>query len=446
MTAGFESRTTYRPMTVQRLTKIALAASILSTAAAAQCGFQSGTPQCFSFAPPPPLAGNIGDDLTLVSDRLSISGDLRFRTRNAWAPSSGNYTPSSANPAAGVGDQISSRLRINLDFKVNEKVSTFAQFNFSEVWPGGDPYSDADPNGVTNNFDGIAQAYLSTKDLLGLDETFRMGRSYFALASGLVYGSCDFLQFPAAGTGVWLSREFGPHKIEVFGFDNNGTVTTNGAGNLIADGQRFVGATSRIDLGNEYVAAVEPYVLFGTGDGDKFDPTAGNPDFTNDSWYGIAAMGKIDCFTWNSEVAQRHDDVPNGPDDKYVGHRTNVLADTADLTGDVLHRVRYTRTDAEGRMHINPGDFNSAGLLHQYGGAWRSDLTTDQVGLTFKPSDTVTVDLAYLHLDSLLPTGGEHEVDVMVAAKLLDGAHAWVGYGRDEDDREVLFAQLTVFF
>lgn len=433
-------------MNVSRLTAIALAASILSGAATAQCGFDSGTPQCFSFAPPLPEAGNISDDLILVSDKFTVSGDIRFRTRNAWAPRAGNYTPSSSNPAAGVGDQISSRLRINLDFKANEKVSTFAQFNFSEVWPGGDAYSDADPNGNTNDFDGIAQAYVLTNDLLGLDETLRIGRSYFALASGLVYGSCDFLQFPAAGTGVWLSRDFGGHKLEIFGIDNNGTITTNGLGNDIADGQRFVGAMGRIDLGNEAFAALEPYVLMGTSDGDRFVAAQGNPDFTEDSWYGIAGMGKIDRFSWNAEVAQREDDVPTGPDRTYVGYRVNVLADTGDLTGNVLDRVRYTRTDAEGRLHINPGDFNSAGLLHQYGGAWRSDLATDQVGLRFAPCDTMTVDLAYLHMDSQLPTGGEHEVDLMLAAKLLDGAHAWIGYGRDEDDREVLFAQLTVFF
>jgi hypothetical protein len=433
-------------MHTQRLTALALAAAFLSGRALAQCGFQSGTPQCFSFAPPPPQAGNIGEDLILVSDKLAISGDIRMRTRNAWAPSSGNYTPTSSNPAAGVGDQISSRLRLNFDFKVNEKVSAFAQFNFSEVFPGGDAYSDADPNGDTNDFDGIAQAYMVTRDLLGLDETFRAGRSYFALASGLVYGSCDFLQFPASGTGMWLSREFGPVRVELFGIDNNGTITTNGLGNDIADGQRFVGGTSRIDLGNEYFSAIEAYTLFGTGDGDKFDPTQGNPDFTDDSWFGIAGMGKLDRFTWNAEVAQRNDDVPTGSDTTFVGYRTNVLADTGDLTGDILHRVRYTRTDAEGRLHINPGDFNSAGLLHQYGGAWRSDLSTDQLGFTFKPAENWTVDLAYLYLDSTIQSGGSHEVDLMVAVTLLDGAHAWVGYGRDEDDREVLFTQLTVFF
>lgn len=414
---------------------VAVATLPLAVPTFAQCGYESGTPQCFSFAPPLPEAGNVGEDLVLVSDRLRITGDIRFRSRNAWEPSSGNYTPTSSNPAAGVGDQVSSRARINIDFEVNEDVRAFAQFNFAEVWPGSDAYSDADPNSLATNFNGIAQAFLVTKDALGLGEEMRIGRSYYALASGLIYGSCDFLQFPAAGTGIWISREFGEHSIELFGFDNNGTNTNQ------ADGQRFVGATARIDLGNEAIEALEPYVLFGTGDGDAVG--AAVPDFTDDVWYGLASMGSVDRFVWNAEVAQRDVDAT---DDQFLAYRVNAFADTADLTGDILHRVRVTRTDSEGRLHINPGDFNSAGLLHQYGGAWRTELATNQLGLTFKPTETLSVELAYVNLDSPIPSGGEHEVDLMIAKKLLDGAHGWLGYGRDEDDREVLFAQLTVFF
>jgi hypothetical protein len=154
-------------------------------------------------------------------------------------------------------------------------------------------------------------------------------------------------------------------------------------------------------------------------------------------------MGAFDRFSWNAEAAQREVDAT---DDSFLAYRVNLFADTADLTGDILNRVRFTGTDCEGRMHINPGDFNSAGLLHQYGGAWRTDLATQQLGLTFKPHDTLSIDVVYLHLDSIVPTGGENEVDIMVSKKLLDGAHGWLGYGRDEDNREVLYAQLTVFF
>ena len=75
-----------------------------------------------------------------------------------------------------------------------------------------------------------------------------------------------------------------------------------------------------------------------------------------------------------------------------------------------------------------------------------SDLSTDQLGLTFKPTETLSVDLAYLYMDSTIPSGGAHEVDLMIAKKLREGAHAWVGYGRDEDDRQVVYAQVTMFF
>ena len=419
-------------MNVRLATPVALAAILLAAPSYAQCGYQSGTPQCFSFAPPIPEAGNIGEDLSLVSEKLKITGDIRFRSRNAWAPTGTPYA---------TGDQISSRARLNFDFQVNANVRAFTQFNFSEVWPGSDPYSDADPNNTAAEFNGIAQAYLETKDLLGLGEGVRIGRSYYALASGLIYGSCDFLQYPAAGTGVWLSKEFGAHEVEVFGFDNNGTYTKNGLGNPAADGQRFVGATARIDLGNELASSLEPYVLFGTGDGDNV--AAGNPDFSNDAWFGLASMGKFERYSWNAEVAQREVDAT---DDSFLAYRVNAYADLADLTGDVVNRVRVTRTDAEGRMQINPGDFNSAGLLHQYGGAWRSDLSTNQLALTFKPQDTLSIDVAYVNLDSLVTTGGENELDIMISKKLPDGAFGWIGYGIDDDERQVLYAQLTVFF
>lgn len=49
-------------------------------------------------------------------------------------------------------------------------------------------------------------------------------------------------------------------------------------------------------------------------------------------------------------------------------------------------------------------------------------------------------------MDSTIPSGGAHEVDLMIAKKLREGAHAWIGYGRDEDDRRRPLVQLTVFF
>jgi hypothetical protein len=197
--------------------------------AAAQCGYTSGSPSCFSFAPPPSEIGNVSDDLGLRSDKLTISGDIRFRWR-------GDSFDRDVMPAYTDGDQIASRARVNLDYIVREGVRAFVQFNFSETFAGSEPYSDAV---VGETFNGIAQAYLLTEDLLGLGEELRIGRSYFTLASGLVYGSCDYLQYPASATGLWVSKHFGEadqHAVELFGFDNNGTQTT------AATGARFVGA------------------------------------------------------------------------------------------------------------------------------------------------------------------------------------------------------------
>ncbi|NJN36978.1 MAG: hypothetical protein HC794_07890 [Nitrospiraceae bacterium] len=80
-------------------------------------------------------------------------------------------------------------------------------------------------------------------------------------------------------------------------------------------------------------------------------------------------MGKFDRFSWNAEVAQREDDVPNGQDRTFVGYRTNVFADTADLTGDVGRlrvglefdsgdggRVSGRVADGAELLHRQPGD------------------------------------------------------------------------------------------
>jgi hypothetical protein len=409
-------------MNVQRLSPLVVASLLLAAPAAAQCNYQSGTPQCFSFAPPLTEAGNISENLILRSDKLAITGDVRFRTRNADSPLDAPYAR---------GDQLSTRARVNLDYKVDEHIRAFVQFNFSELWPGSDSYSDA----VTDNdFNGVAQAYFLTDDLFGAGETLRIGRSYFTIASGLVYGSCDFLQYPAAGTGVWLSKRFGDHSLELFGFDNNGTLTA------AANGARYVGATGRIGLGNEVVAALEPWALFGTGEGDVQ---------SEDEWYGVAAYGGFgECergqlFQWNGELAQR--DV-EATDESRTAYRVNFLTDLHGLTGGFVDRLRLTRTESEGAMHINPGDFNTAGLLHQYAGAWRSDLDTSQVGLSFQPHERITLDLAYLALDPAGVGGVTHEGNVMLGGKLREGAFAWLGYGRDDDDREVLYTQLTIFF
>lgn len=410
------------PTRVTFVAASAFAALAVATPAFAQCGYENGSPQCFSFAPPPSEVGNISENLILRSNELKISGDIRVRSRFADSPMDAPYN--------GSGDQIASRARVNLDYKVNEYAQAFVQLNFSETYAGSDPYSDAVP-GETSN--GVAQAYLLTENAFGAGETLRVGRSYFTLASGLVYGSCDYLQYPASATGLWVSKQFGKHAIELFGFDNNGTKTA------AATGARFIGGTGRIDLGNEVVRALEPWALFGTGEGDV--PNA-------DEWYGLTVSGSIggggdqpSFFDWNAEVAQREVDATN---ESRTAYRAIISKDLTKQTDGWVESVHITRTDAEGAMHINPGDFNTAGLLHQYGGAWRSDLVTNQLGVGLKPHERVDLNLNYLNFDAA--GDSNNELDAMLGTKLNSGLHAWLGYGIDEDERQVFFAQLTLYF
>lgn len=395
----------------------------LTSPSAAQCGYESGSPQCFSFAPPPSEIGNISENLILRSNELTITGDIRFRARMADSPDGVAYNGA---------DQIASRARVNMDYVLNDQARAFVQFNFSETFSGSEAYSDAV---VGETFNGVGQAYLIAQDLLGLGEELRIGRSYFTLASGLVYGSCDYLQYPAAGTGLWFSKKYEEHAFEVFAFDNNGTYTPPST----STGARFVGATAHLDLGNDVLEAVDPWILFGTGEGDVQN---------DDEWYGLTVHGALGAteegpafLDWNVEVAQREVDLTN---ESRTAYRAIVSKDFSAQTDGVLTKVSLTRTDSEGAMHINPGDFNSAGLLHQYGGAWRSKLETNQLGVSLKPTDKLDVELAYLNFDA---SGNKNnEVDVMLGSPVGKGVHGWVGYGRDEDDREVLFAQLTMFF
>jgi hypothetical protein len=122
---------------------------------------------------------------------------------------------------------------------------------------------------------------------------------------------------------------------------------------------------------------------------------------------------------------------------------------------DFFHEVAVTRTDSEGSLQINPGDFNSAGLLHQYAGAWRSDLDTWQLNATMKPGGGLDVTATVLTLDhdGASQTGttinrqlGHTEFDLLVAKTLDTGVHASIGYGIDNQDRQVGFFQLTVYF
>lgn len=69
--------------------------------------------------------------------------------------------------------------------------------------------------------------------------------------------------------------------------------------------------------------------------------------------------------------------------------------------------------------------------MHQYGGAWRKDLDLNINILAFDGKDAVQ---------------GETEVDVMLEKPLGNGLYGWIGYGRDDEDREVGYLQSTLFF
>ncbi|MEZ6021629.1 MAG: hypothetical protein R3F17_16530 [Planctomycetota bacterium] len=245
-----------------------------------------------------------------------------------------------------------------------------------------------------------------------------------------------FLRLPAvstaAGTFLWISKHYDQHAVELFGFGNNGTVTS------AADGTRFVGATGRIGLGSDELQAIEPWVLFGTGDGDAT---------SDDSWMGVTLHGSIGAqkehpsmFDWNLEYARRDVDATDETRDAY---RIVLSKDTSEMWG-AVKGIHLTRTESDGAMHINPGDFNTAGLLHQFGGAWRSDLATNQFGMHIEPNEKLDINLAFLNFDAA--GNKNNELDAMVGYPLAEGVHGWLGYGRDEDDREVIYAQMTMYF
>ena len=371
--------------------------------------------QCFSFAPDADAAGRIESGIALRSKQLTITGDIRFRLRAAETV---------AGAAYNSNDQQAARARVQLAYQVNEKIQAFVEFNFSETWAGSDPYSDALPG---ENYNKVAQAYVAVEDMFGFGDKWRVGRSNYVLANGLILGSCDFLQFPSSFTGAWVSRNFFGHDVEVFVLDDYGPLQAP------VDGTRYGGATGKLNFCKEGpVESVGAYYMAGTNDGDTK---------SEDSWFGAEGRGAVPgVLQWNAEFAQRN---VVGAKDR-MAYRARVLRKFECF----LEQISLTRTDSEGAMHVNPADFNSAGLLHQYAGAWRSDLDTWQLGFELNPGWGVDVGINLLHLDrdGAAAELGEFEGDVTVGKTLDSGVHVFAGYGRDDDDREVVYAQLTVFF
>lgn len=402
---------------------IATAALSIAGALAAQNCYQ-GSNQCFTFGPPMGTeVGKLDTDglLEMRSERLTVEGDFRLRIRVAETRAGHPYA---------AGDQQATRGRIRMRFQLNEKISALGEYNFSETWAGSASYSDAR---VGENFDGVSQFNVRAEDVFGFEEDVLIGRSQYILGNGLIIGSCDFLQRPGTFTGVWVHRKVAGHDLEVFVFDDYGPLQAE------HPGTRYVGGTANFDLAEptgEIVGAIKPYYLAGTGDGDL--PS-------EDAWLGIDGVGSItDCLTWNVEWANRFVD---GGEDR-MGWRGR-LTQSLKWFDEVFQSASLVFTDADGKLDVgNPADFNTAGLVHQYGGAWRSDLQTWQLGLHFLPHERVTFDAWFLTFDrrGTAIQQGEFEVDLLLRAELQSGVYLAGGYGIDDDHRQVGFMQITVNF
>ncbi|MCA8952880.1 MAG: hypothetical protein KDE27_25445, partial [Planctomycetes bacterium] len=429
------------------LTAAAGTALVTDDVLAQQC-YQNQN-QCFAFAPRPEAVGPddrlATDALQLRSNQLKITGDIRLRLRAAETPGDEPYN---------ANDQQATRARIQFDFQANEKVRAFAEINYSETWAGSGSYSDAQAGPANSpNFNGVSQAYFETDDVLGFGEKLRVGRSDYFLANGYILGSCDFLQRPATFTGAWLSRNFGGHEFEVFVLDDYGPLQSTN------DGTRYWGATAKIKICNRneqteaaadaektedaevaepaggLLESIRPYILKGTHDGFVE---------SMDTWWGIEGNGTLPAdIKWNAEFAHR----VRAMNEDISAFRVRVRRNF-ELFNGVFDGASLVYTESEGALHINPGDFNSAGLLHQYGGAWRSDLTTTQLGLEFNPVYDINLDFNLLHLNrrDASPQQGEYEFDVLASAQLPSGVWATAAYGIDDERRQVAYVQMQVFF
>ncbi len=418
----------------------AAALSLSAYTTAQQC--YSPQNRCFSFASPGEEVERLDTGLTLRSDQLRITGDTRLRSRFAETPTDAPYN---------ANDNHSTRTRVQLDYTVNDWARAFVEFNYSEVWAGAEGYSDAAPfqNGAIGilsrqNFNGIAQAYMQLDDAFGLGESIRIGRSNYFLANGMILGSCDFLQYPGAFTGIWVSRGFGDAgfedetpliEAEVFAFDNYGPLQSQ----LTGGGERYAGATARWNASeNGPIETLNVYYMTGTNDADVRRNS-------EDWWAGIEGVGHITKnLRWEAQFANRGVDM--GAD--VSAYRASLIYEFDEPAGGFLRNVSFTRTDSEGALHINPADFNSAGLLHQYGGIWRSDLDTNQLSAQFTPGGDYdcTATVLTLDRDGGATQLGETEFDFLVGKMFREGLHVGAGYAVDDDARQVGYAQITLYF
>jgi hypothetical protein len=413
----------------------AAATLALAAAASAQSCYEPFM-QCWSFAPRGSEVQRIDSPLQLRSKELTVTGDIRLRIRAADTTADAPY----GNP----NEHQATRARVQMRYQATDKLHAKVEMLFAESWAGSEPYSDVqNVNDQPNEqYNKVSMAYFQGEDVFGLGEKFRVGRSDYFLSNGLILGTCDFLQYPSTFTGAWLSRRFGPVDVEGFLFDDYAPLQA--ADN---DGTRYAGGTAKWSVCDEGpVQQLGAYYLQGTRDGDQQVQTGA---FRDDHWYGVEGRGTLPLrLRWAGEAARRI--VAGGED--VAAYRMRMGVPVCSW----LDEISITRTDSEGALQINPGDFNSAGLLHQYTGAWRSDLDTWQLAFDLSPGAGIDVTLNFVRLDhdganvgaaaGINRQLGDFETDVIVAKQFDQGFHTSVGYGIDNDDRQVLFTQLTVYF
>lgn len=422
------------PLSPRRALAAAVAAAIAGPAAAQQC--YSPQNQCFSFAPPGDQVERLDPGLVLRSEQLTVTGDIRMRARFAETPGDAPYNEN---------DQQATRTRVQMNYEVNDQITAFVEIIFSEVWAGAEGYSDAQPdpslNGIASreNFNGVGQAYMQLDDAFDLGLNIRIGRSNYFLANGQILGSCDFLQYPGAFTGAWVAKgwELGDESrldVELFGIDNYGPLQSQ----LPGGGERFMGATARWTVSEDGpVRRVNAYHMLGTNDGDV-------RRFSEDDWTGLEMDGAIASeVDWFLQLAHR---TVDGGEDVSAGRaRIEYNPDKEEGT---LRQLAYTFTDSEGALHVNPADFNTAGLLHQYGGIWRSDLQTNQISAAVEVVDGWGATITALTLDrrGTATQLGDFEVDALVGKEFDSGMHLGLGYAIDNDQRQVGYLQVTAYF
>ena len=337
--------------------------------------------------------------------KLHVTGDARIRNRFA------------AEGVAGDSGAISPRFRINLGYEINETTTAYIQWTGAETWSGaGEGYGDANfqPGGDEN---AITQAYFSTEDLLGMGATWTMGRRYYGIGSGMVIGSDEFLQSPNTFSGAWVNADIGGQNVEIFGINVDSTFA------------RYIGLSTDFCLGD--AGSISPWYLEGTGEGAAVN---------SDSWLGAEASGSVSSIDWMLDWASKDSDT--GDVDAL---RASVSMDMADYTSGMIENISYGMTDSDGTVSIEAADFNSAGIAGAYGGAFASQLETQQIGIDFGFCECIDLSMNFIDFESDAGLD-DSEMDIMMGMDLSDNVRAFIGYGETDSDIKVGYLAMKTSF